>query len=328
MTPRGSGGGFALDYPAWLETAPQGRRLCKDNPSSGEERGKRWLLRDPGAAGIVRRRTLTRPSLRHNLPAMLIDTHAHLYLDEFEDDLEAVIDRAREAGVAQILLPAIDVPSVHRALRLCERFDGLYAMAALHPTETKEATTTDFDAVASLCEDPRVVAVGETGLDYYWDRSFDGRQQEFLRLHIRLAMDRKLPIVFHNREAFGDLIRIVEEEWGDSKEMDGLRGVFHCFTGTPEEAARIVQAGFVVGIGGIVTFKNAGLAECVHSIPLDRIVLETDAPWLAPAPHRGKRNEPAYVRLVAERLALAKGVSLKEVAEVTSRTARSVFGIE
>ena len=157
---------------------------------------------------------------------MLIDTHAHLYLDEFEGDLEAVIDRAREAGVARILLPAIDVPSVHRALRLCERFDGVYAMAALHPTETKEATTTDFDAVASLCDDPRVVAVGETGLDYYWDRSFDDRQQEFLRLHIRLAMDRKLPIVFHNREAFGDLIRIVEEEWGIQKRWTACGAYF------------------------------------------------------------------------------------------------------
>ena len=307
MTPRGSG---RQALPPFIRHGwrllRRGDGLCKDTLISGEERGKRWLLRDPGAAGIVRRRTLTRPSLRHTPLTMLIDTHAHLYLDEFGDDLEAVIDRAREAGVARILLPAIDVSSIHRALRLCERFDGLYAMAALHPTETKEATTTDFDAVASLCDDPRVVAVGETGLDYYWDRSFDDRQQEFLRLHIRLAMDRKLPIVFHNREAFDDLIRIVEEEWGDSKEMDGLRGVFHCFTGTPEEAARIVQAGFAVGIGGIVTFKNAGLAECVRSIPLDRIVLETDAPWLAPAPHRGKRNEPAYVRLVAERLALGK----------------------
>ena len=259
--------------------------------------------------------------------AMLIDTHAHLYLDRFEDDLEAAIDRAREAGVTRILLPAIDVPSVHRALELCERFDGLYAMAALHPTETKEATSSDSDAVAALCDDPHVVAVGESGLDYYWDRSFDERQQEFLRLHIRLARERKLPVVFHNREAFGDLIRIVEEEWGDSKEMYGRRGVFHCFTGTPEEAARIVRAGFVVGIGGIVTFKSAGLAECVRSIPLERIVLETDAPWLAPAPYRGKRNEPAYVRFVAERVALEKGVSLEEAAEVTSRTAREVFGI-
>ncbi len=256
---------------------------------------------------------------------MLIDTHAHLYLDAFQDDLEAVIGRAREAGVERILLPAIDAPSIRAALALCERFDGLYAMAALHPTETKAATRQDFEEAAALCDDPRVVAVGETGLDYYRDRSFDARQQEFLRRHIRLARDRNLPIVFHNRNAFDDLIRIVEEEWGDSKQMDGRRGVFHCFTGTPEEAARIARAGFAVGVGGILTFKNARLDECVRHIPLDRIVLETDAPWLAPAPHRGKRNEPAYVRFVAERLALEKGASLEEIAEVTSRTARKIF---
>ena len=274
------------------------------------------------------RRSQTRATLLHPAanPAMLIDTHAHLYLDAFRDDLEATIRRSREAGVTQILLPAIDVASIRQAIALCERFDGLYAMAALHPSETKEATRKDFEAAAELCEAPQVVAVGETGLDYYRDRSFDALQQEFLRWHIRLAQERNLPIVFHNREAFGDLIRIVEEEWGPARQTDRLRGVFHCFAGAPEEAARISRAGFAVGIGGILTFKNADLADCVRHIPLDRIVLETDAPWLAPAPHRGKRNEPAYVRLLAERLAWAKGVSAEEVAAATSRTARRIFG--
>lgn len=259
---------------------------------------------------------------------MLIDTHAHLYLDAFREDLEEVIGRARAAGVERMLLPAIDAPSIRAALALCERFDGLYAMAALHPTETKSATRRDFEEVAALCEDPRIVAVGETGLDYYRDRSFDARQQTFLRRHIQLARRRNLPVVFHNREAFDDLIRIVEEAWPGEQppgEGDRLRGVFHCFTGTPEEAARIARAGFAVGIGGVLTFKNARLDECVRRIPLDRIVLETDAPWLAPTPHRGKRNEPAYVRLVAERLALAKGVSIEEVAAATSRTAEKIF---
>lgn len=260
---------------------------------------------------------------------MLIDTHAHLYLDAFRNDLEAVIERAREAGVERILLPAIDAPSIRAALALCDRFDGLYAMAALHPTETKASSRRDFEEVAALCDDPRIVAVGETGLDYYRDRSFDARQQEFLRWHVQLARDRNLPVVFHNREAFDDLIRIVEEAWSEERapgEADRLRGVFHCFTGTPEEAARIARAGFAVGVGGVLTFKNARLDECVRPIPLDRIVLETDAPWLAPAPHRGKRNEPAYIRLVAERLARAKGVSVEEVAAATSRTALRIFG--
>ena len=259
---------------------------------------------------------------------MLIDTHAHLYLDAFQDDLEAVIQRAREAGVERILLPAIDAPSIRAALALCERFEGLYAMAALHPAETKTATEEDFEEAAALCRDPRVVAVGETGLDYYRDCSYDARQQEFLRRHIQLAQDRNLPIVFHNREAFDDLIRMVEEAWAGAREPDRPHGVFHCFTGTPDEAERILQAGFAVGIGGILTFKNARLDECVRHIPLHRVVLETDAPWLAPAPHRGQRNEPAYVRLVAERLARAKGVSVEEVAKVTSQTARRIFRID
>ena len=261
---------------------------------------------------------------------MLIDTHAHLYLDAFTEDLEAVIERARAIGVERMLLPAIDLPSIHSALALCERFDGLYAMAALHPCEVKEASEQDFEVVATLSEHERVVAIGETGLDYHWDRSFDDRQQQFLHRHVELATERRLPLVLHNRKAFDDLIGIVEESLDPcvdpSQESDRLRGVFHCFTGTPEEARRVIRAGFAVGIGGVLTFRNANLAESVRDIPLDRIVLETDAPYLAPMPHRGRRNEPAYVRLVAERLAAAKGLPVWEVAEVTSRTARRIFG--
>lgn len=258
---------------------------------------------------------------------MLIDTHAHIYLDDFQSDLDAVVDRARQAGVERIVLPAIDVRSVHKALDLCERYEGLYAMAALHPSETKDATEADFEAVAALCSDPRIVAVGETGLDYYWDRTFDEQQRNFLRRHIRLAAARRLPIVFHNREAFGDLIAILEEERGKLDDPTDLFGVFHCFTGTADEAQRVARAGFFVGIGGILTFQNAHLAPHVAGIPLERIVLETDAPYLAPEPHRGRRNEPAYVRFTAERLAEVKGCSVETVAAATTENARRIFGI-
>lgn len=254
---------------------------------------------------------------------MLIDTHAHIYLDPFQDDLTAVIERAREAGVERIIMPAIDVPSIHHALELCERFEGLYAMAALHPSETKEATDQQFEEVVKLCDHSSVVAVGETGLDYYWDRSFDERQHAFLRRHIRLASDKKLPIVFHNREAFDDLIRILEEEIAAA--AGGIRGVFHCFTGSVVEAARVDQLGFLVGIGGIVTFKNADLDDAVREIPLRQMVFETDAPYLTPEPHRGKRNEPAYTRHVAEKVAASLELSLEEVALATTENAERLF---
>jgi len=259
---------------------------------------------------------------------MLIDTHAHLYLDQFSDDLDAVLQRARDSGVQKIIMPAIDVPSIHRAIELCRRYDGLYAMAALHPTETKEASDEDFARVADLCEDPHVVAVGETGLDYYWDRSFDEKQRDFLRRHIRLAVEKDLPLVFHNREAYEDLISIVEDERRALNTPERLRGVFHCFTGTAEEAARVRDAGFMVGIGGILTFKNSGLSETVREIPLEQMILETDSPYLAPVPFRGKRNEPSYVGLVAEKLAQALELTLEEIAGNTTANAKRLFGID
>lgn len=264
---------------------------------------------------------------------MLIDTHAHIYLDRFEADLDALVERARAAGVTRIVLPAIDVPSIHRALALCDRYEGLYAMAALHPSEVKEATEADFEAVADLCDDPRVVAVGESGLDYYWDRSFDARQQVLLRRHIRLAVERDLPLILHLRdrknlaEVFDDVVALLREERAAAGRPERLRGIFHCFTGTAEQASTARDLGFYVGLGGVLTFKNSGLDEAVRAIPMEQIVLETDAPYLAPEPYRGKRNEPAYVRHVAEKLAEVKGLPLEEVARLTTANAERLFGI-
>ncbi|MDQ7040588.1 MAG: TatD family hydrolase [Rhodothermus sp.] len=255
----------------------------------------------------------------------LVDTHVHLYLEAFEADRDDVVARARAAGVVSMILPAIDVASVHQALALCDRYPGVYAMAALHPSETRQATEADFDEVARLCEDPRVVAVGESGLDYYWDRSFMDRQQAFLRQHIRLAIEMDLPLILHNREASEDLVRILQEERDASAHPERLRGIFHCFTGPAWVAEAAAELGFLLGIGGILTFKKSGLAELVRTLPLEQMVLETDAPFLAPVPHRGKRNEPAYVRHVAEKLAALKGVPLEEVARITTTNARRIF---
>ena len=265
---------------------------------------------------------------------MLIDTHAHLYLDRFRDDLGAVLDRAREADVHAVVLPAIDVPSIHQALDLCERHEGLYAMAALHPSETKSATAADFEAVAELCDHARVVAVGESGLDYYWDRSFDERQHDLLRQHARLAIEKDLPLILHSRDqkgseaVFESLVRVLREERRTSSQPERLRGIFHCFGGPAWLAEAARELGFLLGLGGTLTFKNSGVADVVRGVGLERLVLETDAPYLAPAPHRGKRNEPAYVRLVAEKLAEVKGTSVEEVARVTTANARRLFRLD
>lgn len=257
---------------------------------------------------------------------MLIDTHAHIYLEQFDEDRDAVLDRAREAGVEAIVMPAIDVPSIHAALALSARHDDLFVMAAIHPSETRAATDKSFEEVVSLCDEDRVVAVGESGLDYYWDRSFDERQQDFLRRHVRLAIERDLPLVLHNREAGEDIARIVSEELADAGRA-AMRGIFHCFGGPKDLGERALAMGFHLGIGGTLTFKNAGVSATIEGVGLDRIVLETDSPFLAPVPHRGKRNEPAYVALVARRLAEDRGMRFEKVAEQTTGNARALFGI-
>jgi len=258
--------------------------------------------------------------------SMLIDTHAHIFLEQFESDLDQVLERANGAGITDIFMPAIDVPSIFRALELASTHPGLHVMAGIHPSEIKDAKESDFDKVADIASDDRIVAIGETGLDYYWDRSFDDKQHEFLRKHIRLAAEVNKPLVFHDREASWDLIRIVREEQERAEDAGRIRGIFHCFGGPEDVTRAVLDLGFDVGIGGTLTFKNGGVPDATSTVPLDRIVLETDSPYLTPAPFRGKRNEPAHVRLVAEKLAELRGISLEEVARITSENARRIFG--
>lgn len=259
---------------------------------------------------------------------MLIDTHAHLYLDAFDDDRDAVLQRAQEAGVETIVLPAIDVSSIQQAVDLCEQYEGLYAMTALHPSETEEATDEDFEAVQEWCSHPKIVAVGESGLDYYWDRSFDDRQEAFFRRHIRLAIEADLPLVIHNREATDDILEILAEERADADHPERLRGILHCYVDPPEVARRAWELGFYVGVGGIMTFSNSDVDQYVKEVPLDHIVVETDSPYLAPEPNRGDRNEPAYVRHVADRIARIKEVPVKEVERITTENAQDIYEIE
>ncbi len=265
---------------------------------------------------------------------VLVDTHCHLYHDRLAVDLDEVVGRARNAGVAIILQPAIDIPSIHAALDLCDRYDGLYAMAALHPTETKDASESDLAGIEGLCDDRRVVAVGESGLDYYWDRSYIPKQQDVLRFHARLAIEKDLPLVLHNRDQQGhtnssqDLVRILGEEQSAAPSGKQLFGVFHCFGGSTAFAKEVMDLGFHVGIGGTLTFKNGGVSEAIAEVPLDRIILETDAPFLAPEPNRGKRNEPAYTRLVAERLTEMWEMPFDEIADATTTNALRLFKLD
>lgn len=258
---------------------------------------------------------------------MLIDTHAHIYHRRFDGDVDEVIMRARDAGVETIVMPAIDVPSIEAALELGSRYEGLYVMSAIHPSDTKDATDADFDRVVEFCQEDKVVAVGESGLDYYWDRSFDEKQHDFLRRHVQLAIETDLPLILHNREADADLLRILTEEKEKSSRPERLRGIFHCYGGPLELGRSALALGFYLGVGGTVTFKNGGVADALAGIDLSKIVLETDAPFLAPVPYRGKRNEPSYLPYVAERLAEIYQVDLETIAETTTATAKSIFGI-
>jgi len=259
---------------------------------------------------------------------MLVDTHIHLYLEQFSDDLDEVILRALDAGVQILVLPAINIPTIEQALNLCHKYEGVYAMTALHPSDVKDATESDMQVIADYCSDPHIVAVGETGLDYYWDQSFNDKQKKFLKYHLEIAEEADLPVVFHNRDASEDLVKELRLYKESSVNPEKIRGIFHCFGGPIELASEILELGFHVGLGGTLTFKNGGVPDTIEGIPLDRIVLETDAPFLAPVPFRGKRNEPAHVRLVAQKLADLRNMSVEEIGRVTTANALALFGLD
>ena len=261
---------------------------------------------------------------------MFIDTHAHIYHLQLHEDLDATLGRARAVGVDRILMPAIDITSIEQALDLCNRYAGLYAMSGLHPTEAKAFTKGEMVRIEDHCADPRVVAVGETGLDYYWDRSFDDSQKASLRHHAEIATRTGLPMVIHLRDKKGrdevhqDAVRILRETlpaWDGERP----RGVFHCFTGPHWLIAEAAELGFLLGIGGVITFKNAGVDKLLGPVPLSQCILETDAPYMAPAPHRGRRNEPAYLDLIARKLAMVKGISVADVGLATTQNAERLF---
>lgn len=254
----------------------------------------------------------------------IIDTHSHLFTEEFADDLPEVMERAREAGIARIYMPNIDASTVDTLLQVCRTYDGYcLPMLGLHPTSVEAGYQVELDRLKPLLDNPGhpFVAIGEVGLDLYWDKTFRREQEEAFRQQIAWALEYDLPLVVHCREAFDELHAVMNDY-----RHTPLRGIFHSFTGTADDARRLLSfEGFMLGINGVLTFKKSTLPAVLTGVPLSRVVLETDSPYLAPVPHRGKRNESAYIRYTLAHLASVYGREMEEVAELTSKNAEKVF---
>ena len=255
------------------------------------------------------------------MQAGIIDTHAHIYLPEFDDDRKEILNKAQAAGVEAIYLPAIDSSTHEAMLRTEVEFPFCKSMIGLHPCSVKESFADEIRLVEQHLKTRTFVAVGETGLDFYWDKTFTRQQYKAFHRQIELAMEYDLPIVIHSRNATDECIEVV-------KQYPGLRGVFHCFSGTEVQARKVIELNFYLGIGGVVTFKNGGLDKVVQVVGLSHVVLETDAPYLAPVPYRGKRNEPAYTRLVAEKVAGLLEKDISEILKITTANAKKLFRME
>lgn len=252
-----------------------------------------------------------------------IDSHAHIYLDAFKDDIDKVLEEAREQGVQRIYMPNIDHTSIDDMLELENKYpEQCIAMMGLHPCSVKNGFEKELYQVESWLDKRKFVAIGEIGTDLYWDKSFWPQQQEAFKVQMEWAKKYHLPVVIHCRDSIDETIALVA-----SLKDDNLTGVFHCFTGTLEQADKITALGFYLGIGGVATFKNGGLDQVLPEIAMDHLLLETDSPYLTPTPHRGKRNDPSYIPLIANKIADIKAVHLEEVAAITTNNALNLFRV-
>lgn len=254
---------------------------------------------------------------------MLFDTHVHLNIEQFDEDREAVIARAKAAGVEKMVVVGFDHQTIKKAIELAETYPYIYAAVGWHPVDAIDFTDDDLRWLEELAGHEKVVALGEMGLDYYWDKSPKDVQKNVFRKQIALAKKVKLPIIIHNREATDDVIQLLQEE-----QAEEVGGIMHCFAGEVKHVQPCLDMNFYISLGGPVTFKNAKAPkEVAKIIPSDRLLIETDCPFLAPHPHRGKRNEPMYVRLVAEEIASLRETTIEEVEKTTTENAERLFGI-
>lgn len=251
----------------------------------------------------------------------LMDTHTHLYLNNFDADRDKVIQDAIGNGVETMLLPAIDSTTFNSMMELSGAYpNNCFPMIGLHPTSVKDDYEQEMELVENELKKGGYVAVGEIGIDLYWDKTYFDQQKDAFRRQLKLAKKHLLPVAIHTRDSFNEIYPIVKEE-----STDKLTGVFHCFTGSGDEARKIIDVGFMMGIGGIITFKNSGLAEVIKTMPTNHLLLETDAPFLTPVPYRGKRNQSAYITYIASKLAEVKNMGMEEIADITTKNAVGLF---
>ncbi len=253
----------------------------------------------------------------------LIDTHTHLYLDEFDKDRDEVVKNAIDKGVEQMFLPNINSKSIDEMLRLEAKYPkNVFAMMGLHPTDVKKDFKDELKIIESWLAKRKFIAVGEIGIDLYWDTTFKSEQITAFKFQIELAKKYDLPIVIHSRDSMTEILEVL-----NAINLEKIKGVFHCFNGNLEEANQVIEMGFLLGIGGVVTFKNAGLDKIVSAIKLNHLLLETDAPFLTPVPYRGKRNESAHTYYIAQKIAEIKKTSIEAVAEITTQNAKDLFKV-
>jgi TatD DNase family protein len=253
----------------------------------------------------------------------MIDTHCHLYTKEFNEDIDAVIQRASSIGVTKFYLPAIDKSCTDSINTLEKKYpEKCFAMAGLHPCSVAENYEEEIAHIKWQLQQRKFCGIGETGLDFYWDKTFIKQQYECLEIQIELALHYNIPLILHTRDALHETIEVIKK-YKDT----ALTGIFHCFGGSLEQANDIIKTGFYMGIGGVLTYKNAGLGEVLKNVDIKHLVLETDAPYLTPVPFRGKRNESSYLKYVVEKLADVKSISVEEVESITTHNAEKIFGV-
>ena len=253
---------------------------------------------------------------------MITDTHTHLYSEQFDNDRHSMIERARDVGVSRFFIPAIDSSYMNRMLRLESDYpEEVFLMMGLHPTSVNENYKEELSFVKKWIDQRPFCAIGEIGIDLYWDKSFLFQQQEVFKTQIQWAKEKNLPIIIHCRNAFDEIFEILDQE-----KSDRLSGIFHCFTGTLEQANKVISYNMKLGIGGVSTFKNGKIDKFLNKIDLKHIVLETDAPYLAPTPYRGKRNESSFITYTIDKLVDIYGATFQEISEITTQNSKEIFG--
>jgi TatD DNase family protein len=254
---------------------------------------------------------------------MLIDTHSHIYLEEFDKDRLEVVENAKNSGVGSIVLPNIDSESIPKMKQVVKSDSGYFKMAlGLHPTSVKQNFKSELQSVFADFDPTDFVAIGEVGIDLYWDKTYFSEQKYVFDFQIELSKKHGLPLIIHSRNSFDEIIDVLIPHV-----KSGLKGVFHCFPGNLAQAKQVIDYGFYIGIGGVLTYKNSNMPEVVQGVPLERILLETDSPYLSPIPKRGKRNEPAYLKYIADKIAEITHTNFEKVASITTKNAQTLFGL-